>query len=196
MTTEQAAPAPPAVTPSSEPHGPSTAVPTDMPSFPEAERATLGALMLSPTAAARLIPVLSEEHFYYWQNARVYTAIKELHQQGRLIDPITVHAKLREHGHTRFGYRDVGVYLAECLEAAYFPGRANDYAAHVLDNAARRRLIYEGTRITQRASNPTDAETTELINDAHQRIGAITELLRTRDTLLTADADKVGGIEL
>ena len=165
------------------------------PSFPEAERATLGALMLSPTAAARLLPVLREEHFYFWQNRHVFNAIRDVHERGRPIDPITVHAQLREKGQTRFGYRDAGVYLADCLEATYFPGRALDYAATVLDTAARRSLLNAGLRVTQRASHPAGT-TEELVDDALKQIHNVREILQERDALLRQPADQSDGLGL
>lgn len=159
--------------PRREPAGP---VPTPVPSSLEAERATLGALMLSAHAVARLLPVLRDDDFYYWQNQHVYNAIRDLHADGRNVDPITVHGRLREKGQLRFGERDAGVYLADCVEAAYFPGFAHDYAANVLDAASRRRLQQVGLRVTQRATNPA-GETRELFNDA------IEQLTKVRDTL-------------
>jgi len=193
MTTDQTSPAPPRPAPSSNAHDPSPALPTDIPSFPEAERATLGALMLSPSASDRLLPVLREEHFQSWQNRHVYSAIRDVHERGRPIDPITVHAQLREKGQTRFGYRDAGVYLADCLEATYFPGRALDYAATVLDTAARRRLLDAGVRVTQRARNPTGT-THELIDDALQQLHHVREMLQQRDALLRPPSDASDGI--
>jgi replicative DNA helicase len=165
------------------------------PAFPEAEQATLGALMLSPSAADRLVPVLRESHFYYWQNAQVYAAIRDLHQQGRPVDPITVHAQLRETGRARLGERDAGVYLATCLEATYFPGRAADYAATVLDTAARRRLLQAGMRITQRANNPA-GDTTELVDDALEQIADVQAILQQRDVLLRPAPERSDGIGL
>lgn len=195
MTADQSSSAPPRPATSSIAHNPTPTPPMDMPSFPEAEEATLGALMLSPSASDRLLPVLREEHFDHWQNQRVYAAIRDLHDQRRPIDPITVHTRLREKGQTRFGDFDAGVYLANCLEAAYFPGHAIDYAATVLDTAARRKLVYAGTRVVQRASSPAGT-THEVIDDAVQQLHTVREILQQRDALFRLPADTSDGIGL
>jgi replicative DNA helicase len=139
--------------------------------------------MLSPHAKARLLPILRDDDFYYWQNQHVYNAIRDLHAQGRHVDPITVHGRLREKGQLRFGERDAGVYLADCVEAAYSPGFAHDYAADVLDAASRRRLQQAGLRVTQRASNPI-GDTAELVEDALQQLADVQTTLHRKEALL------------
>jgi replicative DNA helicase len=171
------------------------AEPTTVPSSPEAERATLGALMLSPQAVARLLPILLDDDFYYWQNQHVYNAIRDLHAQGRHVDPITVHGRLRQKGQLRFGDRDAGVYLADCIEAAYSPGFASDYADNVLESASRRRLLQAGLRVTQRASNPI-GDTEELLNDAIRQFADVGTIIERRQELLSNSPPENCGIEL
>lgn len=171
-------------------------VPDTVPPSAEAERATLGALMLSPHAVARLLPVLRDDDFYYWKNQRVYSAIRALHARGRHVDPITVHGQLRHQGQTRFGEHDAGVYLADCLEAAYFPGFAHDYAATVLDEAARRRLLQAGARVTQRASNPAGTPD-ELLHDALVQLADVRDMILRREALLSPSrSDRGAGVDI
>jgi hypothetical protein len=69
------------------------------------------------------------------------------------FDPLLVASDLHSRGITRSGHIATPVFLQACLEATYFPGHGDAYAAMVLDNALRRRTVQAGVRITQLATS-------------------------------------------
>src|SRR6185437_1743857 len=105
----------------------------------DAERALLGALLLSGTDHQRVLSCVQAEHFGWDPHQQIYRSISRLRQNGSPIDPITVHHDLRAHGHLTFGDKSAGILLHDCLQASYLPENATWYAAIVLEAAVHRR---------------------------------------------------------
>ena len=105
-----------------------------IPHSAEAERATLGAVLINPEALQQ-VAWLKAEHFYIHRHQFVWLAMVALDSQGKAIDILTVYEELE-----RMGKTDV-------VEAAYLTGLVSDvptslnveyYAGIVLDRAQRR----------------------------------------------------------
>jgi replicative DNA helicase len=117
----------------------------------DAERALLGALLLSAAAHKSVLSCVQEEHFGWEPHRQIYQSISRLNQHGAPIDPITVHHDLRAHGYLTFGDKSAGILLHDCLQASYLPENATWYAAIVLEAAIHRRAAQAAQRIQQLA---------------------------------------------
>jgi replicative DNA helicase len=125
------------------------------PRNPAAESATLGALMLSKRCANALLPVLRSDHFTSRPHQDTLEAIRTVHASRRPVDPLLVHDQLRRQGRVAWGNINAATFIHACLEATYFPGHGDSYAAAVVECAARRRVLKAGIRIAQAASRGT-----------------------------------------
>jgi hypothetical protein len=141
--------------PADAPHGDAWAVSTrdgGPPHDVEAERAILGAMMLSPDVITDIAEAMSPADHYRPAHETIHRAIIALHEQGKPVDPITL-----AHYLARAGDLD-RVGGAACLHAAVnaVPTTTHGeyYAEIVHELAERRRLIQAGTRLVQAASAP------------------------------------------
>jgi replicative DNA helicase len=116
-----------------------------------AERALLGALLLSATSQQTVLSCVQAEHFGWEPHRQIYQSIRRLYERQAPIDPITVHHDLRAQGHLTFGDKSAGILLHDCLQASYLPENATWYAAIVLEAALHRRATQAGQRIGQLA---------------------------------------------
>ncbi len=64
----------------------------------EAERAVLGAMLLNPEAVSIALEILDTYSFYAPEHQKIFSAIKELFQEDKAIDLITVSGKLKDLG--------------------------------------------------------------------------------------------------
>ncbi len=69
-----------------------------LPSNEDAERVTLGAILLSQLLAAEVFSILDPEDFYSPLHRRVATAMQALYQAGQKIDPILIAEELKKTG--------------------------------------------------------------------------------------------------
>ena len=110
-----------------------------MPHDLEAENSVLGSMLLDVRAVDSALEILTGEDFYAKSNGIVFDAMREIHAQGRPIDPVTLSAKLRE--------KDVPDELMgtdhakELLESVPTSANVKYYAQIVHDKAVMRRLI-------------------------------------------------------
>ena len=68
------------------------------PNNPEAEQATLGAILLDPEALGRVLTFLRADDFYKSANARIFDAIIDLWEKSEGIDLITLTKALKSAG--------------------------------------------------------------------------------------------------
>ncbi|MEE9545679.1 MAG: replicative DNA helicase [Rhodospirillales bacterium] len=137
-----------------------------------AEKAVLGAVVIDNAVYERLCQVLEPEHFALGENGRVYRALKELIDGGRLADPVTLKCLFENDGTLSAigGAR----YLAELAAAAVAPATAFEYALIVRDLALRRHLVAVGGELVERAYAGEAGETAlELIADAERRLSEL-----------------------
>src|SRR4051794_16873499 len=116
----------------------------------DAERATLGAMMLSADAFADVTDLLTEKDFYLPAHVAIFNAIVAVNRSstltGDFADVIRVSAELDD----RHELRRVGgaTYLHTCLQYAISTANATYYAEKVAEKAQLRRLVESGIRIT------------------------------------------------
>lgn len=140
-----------------------TAPPQDL----DAERAVIGAALISAAALDDCRETVQAADFYRPAHESMWTAIVAVSESGEPVDPITVGDHLRTTGS--------GVGPADLHElAASVPIAANGayYAKIVADLAVRRRLLEYATSLAQDATNPS-GEVGALLGDAATRLDAL-----------------------
>jgi replicative DNA helicase len=111
--------------------------------------------MLSKRCADELLPILETGHFTSRPHQDTLEAIRTVYESQRPVDPLLVHDQLRRQGRLAWGHVKAATFIHACVEATYFPGHGDTYAACVLECAARRRVLQAGIRIAQFASRGT-----------------------------------------
>ncbi len=132
-----------------------------------AERAVLSALLLDQSAFNEVQSELKAEDFYHPANALLYLRMVLLHEEGRPVDLITLHAALSE----RKELDTVGgaVYLGEISDVVASAANVTHYAQIVRDKAVKRRLIGVATEIVSSGYNESEPAK-QMLDFAESRI--------------------------
>lgn len=135
--------------------GPSWWVPA-LPGDPELERSVLGAVLLLPAVAGRLLPHLHPEHFTDPRHRELLAVLGQLHQRRGAVDPATVDTEIRRRA--RAGTL-VGNHHA-VLHAALIDAPRSEHVAlaagrQLVDYAARRRIAETGLALLGAGLDPT-----------------------------------------
>ena len=130
----------------------------------DAEKALLGAMMLSKSAVYDSIDIVEPEAFYAKKHQDIYEAILSLFNKGEPIDLISVSAKLKE----LKKLDSVGgrAYLTEISNAAPSAANAAHYAQIVRSKYILRALIEASAQINELAFS--DSEDVEKLLDIAQ----------------------------
>ena len=125
-----------------------------------AERACLGAMMLSRQALEEVAELVSGPEFYRPAHELIYRAIVDLHLNGEPADAITVADELTRTGDiARAGGR---AYLHDLMSAVPMTSNAGHYAAIVAEHAAVRRLQQHHQEALARIERRGDTPVREL----------------------------------
>ena len=120
----------------------------------EAEQATLGAMLLDREAIITGIEMLDPDDYYRDSNRLVFTAIKELEQEGRSVDLVTVTDVLRrKDALDRCGGM---AYLATLANAVPSSAGISNYASIVKDKSLLRKMIKVTEEYTVRGYEDVD----------------------------------------
>ncbi len=128
----------------------------------QAERAVLGACILSEQAVADTAPLLTSADFYRPHHATIYAMLVSMWAAGRPIDMITVTGALIDTGD--IGRCGGAPYLHRLVSEVPSVGSAVHYARQVADRATVRRLSTVGTQL-QRAADLDDAAARRVMLD-------------------------------
>ena len=142
----------------------------------EAERATLGALLLDWTSINDVVTLLRPEHFYSMQNQIVYRAMLNLFNKSVTGDTITLINEL-----TGIGELDKAggaAYVASLTDTVPSAANIEYYAKLVLDRATRRNLIKISSEIKASSFDET-RESRMILEDAEKKIFSLTDLDQT-----------------
>ncbi|MDR3276992.1 MAG: replicative DNA helicase, partial [Treponema sp.] len=137
----------------------------------EAEKATLGALLLDADAV-NTVSYLRPDYFYSNANRRVFEAVQNLSGASRRADIITVVEELR-----RTGELDAAggpAYVASLTNVVPTAANVDYYAGIVLDGFIRRALI----RVSQQATADAFDESRDsrtLLDETQQKIFELTD---------------------
>src|SRR5919205_395023 len=136
----------------------------------DAERAVIGAMLVSETAVSVVGEKLVAEDFYSETHRVLYMAMMRLYAKGEPIDQLTLSDELRSVGEfDRIGGRQYVFRIVESVPTAANAGR---YAEIVRGKALLRAVIDAGSRIQQEAfTEPEDV--TQALDAAEQLIYGI-----------------------
>jgi replicative DNA helicase len=133
----------------------------------DAERAVIGAMLVSEAAVSVVGEALAAEDFYSETHRVLYGAMMRLYAKGEPIDQLTLSDELRSVGEfDRIGGRQ---YVFRLVESVPTAANAARYAEIVRGKALLRAVIDAGDRIQQEAfSEPEDV--TQALDAAEQLI--------------------------
>jgi replicative DNA helicase len=151
----------------------------------DAEKATLGALLLDEDAITTAIQYLRPADFYSNANRRVYDAILNLFNQGRKADIITIVEELRRLGELEAA--GGAAYVASLTNVV--PTSANvDYYAKIVQDCSLRRSLIRVSQETTAKSFDESRESRIILEETQQRIFDLTE---DRQTLTFRSAKEI-----
>src|SRR3712207_6828940 len=133
----------------------------------DAERAVIGAMLVSETAVSAVAERLTAEDFYSEVHRIIYSAMTRLYSRGDPIDQLTLTNELRTVGELdKVGGR---AYVFQIVESVPTAANAGRYAEIVRGKALLREIIDVGSRITEDAfREPEDVG--EALDSAEQLI--------------------------
>src|ERR671938_1161309 len=115
----------------------------------DAEKAVIGAMLVSETAVAAVAERLRPEDFYSEVHRIIYGAMMRLYARGDPIDQLTLTNELRSVG----DFEEAGgrAYIFQIVESVPTAANAARYAEIVRGKALLREIIEVGSRITEDA---------------------------------------------
>jgi replicative DNA helicase len=132
----------------------------------DAERSTLGAMMLSRDVIQDVTDLVSGPDFYRPAHETIFRTILELHARHEPVDVVTVSNALARDGDVE---RVGGVgYLHDIAQTCPTPSAGGYYAGIVARQAVRRRLATAAHKIAQLAHQPGDES--ELVEFARKEV--------------------------
>jgi hypothetical protein len=120
-----------------------------------AERAALGAMLMSPSAIEAAVEIVGPRDFYRSAHQVLAHCIVAMYAAGEPVDPLTVAAELARHGELKAGLLDAP-YLHTLYAAVDSPAFVAEHARIIHDNAMLRRLRDTGVSIVRRATSGAD----------------------------------------
>ena len=121
----------------------------NIPSNTEAERAVLGACLLSSEVLNNLIGTLKPDDFYSNSNVNIWRVMTEMYNAGQLVDYVTLVDELqRREVLDRFGGL---TYIDGLVLDVTFTGNAGYYAGILRDYGFRRKLLNASEKIARLA---------------------------------------------
>jgi replicative DNA helicase len=149
-----------------------------LPSNVDAERATLGSVLLNRDALAAIAAWLKPEYFYLERHSQIYEAMLACFNNRVPPDTRTVSEELRRRGHLE----QVGgvIYLGELVEGVPTSYHVEFYARTVERTAILRRLINTGAQIAALGYNE-QIEIDETIDKAEALLFDIAQKRTSQD---------------
>ncbi|MBQ4431459.1 MAG: replicative DNA helicase, partial [Synergistaceae bacterium] len=138
-------------------------MPNNIPQNLQAERAVIGACLLSSEALGTVSEMLKPEDFYDFSNKLAYEICMSMYLEGKTIDITTFSAKATQSG--KFERMGGQPFLADLVSDTMMIGNAGYYAEIVRDMARRRRVISAGAKISALGAK-TDIESGEIFSEA------------------------------
>ena len=133
----------------------------------DAERAVIGAMLVSETAVAAVAERLAADDFYSEVHRIIYGAMMRLYSRGTPIDQLTLTNELRSvNEFERIGGRP---YVFQIVESVPTAANAGRYADIVRGKALLRAVIDVGSRITEDAFREPE-NVSEALDSAEQLI--------------------------
>ena len=145
----------------------------------EAEKATLGAVLMNSDALFTVSKILSPEDFYKNANKKIFQAMLNLDQHSSSnVDILTVIQELKRLGELEAA--GGAAYVSSLTSEVPTTANVEYYAQIVKDNSIRRSLIQTSNEIIAGAFDDT-VPTGTMLEDAERKIFDITEKQHTTD---------------
>ena len=160
---------PPSITGKTQPQ-PSRTFADLRPASIDAERVTLGALLIEPERYFEIATTLRPEDFHERLHRDIYAAIVRLHEERKPVDFVTVSDALRDH--PQLLALGGAAYLAQLCENVPTTSHAPRYAELIRDAALKRRLADAGKQIAESALDPS-TEAHDALESAEQKLLAL-----------------------
>lgn len=153
----------------------------------EAEQSVLGAMLLDRQAVLHAEEALHPEDFYRDAHRVVFATICEVFDRGEAVDLVTLTEALRVAG--RLDEVGGAAYLTTLADVVPTAANIEHYARIVAEQAARRRLIQAGQELIRLGfADDGEMELPERLGQAEQTVFAVTQRVRTADTVPMGDA--------
>ena len=158
----------------------------------EAEQAVLGSMFLTKYALQKGIESLNENLFYLDSHSKIFTVIRDLAEENKPIDIMTVSEELNK----RKWLNTIGgiEYLTTVARSVPTAANIDEYIKIVEEKAILRRLIDEATNIVTDAYNSTNSINDILDNAENKILNVVktrkgTEFRSIQDVLFKTQAD-------
>lgn len=138
----------------------------------DAERALLGAIMLTASIINEIVDMVTPESFYVDKHGIIFRAMLDIYTKSEPIDLISLSTLLE----TRKQLEIAGgrSYLAQLVNEVPASANAQHYARIVQKNAILRSLIGAGQHISELGFNNTEKEVEEVLDEAEREVFKIT----------------------
>lgn len=142
----------------------------------DAEKATLGALLLDWSSINEIVQYLRKENFYSQQNQLIYESLLNLFSKGTrgdlltLIDDLTKSGNLEKAGGT--------AYITSLTDSVPTSANVDYYAKIVLDQSTRRNLIKISSEIKADSYDETK-ESRSILEEVEQKVFKLTDTNQT-----------------
>ena len=150
----------------------------EIPNDITAEQSVLGSMFLSTYALQKACDALNEESFYYSNNAKIFSTIKEMFDHKIPIDATTVTSELKNKG--ILGQVGGVEYLTEIFNIVPTAANIEHYIRLVENSAVLRRLIEVSTDITTTAYDKS-FDINNVLDDAERKILGVVKNRRSTE---------------
>lgn len=150
----------------------------EIPNDITAEQSVLGSMFLSTYALQKACDALNEDSFYYNNNAKIFSTIKEMFDHKIPIDATTVTSELKNKG--ILGQVGGVEYLTEIFNIVPTAANIEHYIRLVENSAILRRLIEVSTDITTTAYDKS-FDINNVLDDAERKILSVVKNRRSTE---------------
>ncbi len=138
-----------------------------MPNSLTAEQALVGSMLLDKDAILKASELLTKDDFYNNHYGSVYEAIVELDSEGKAVDPVTLHNRLKDKSLPP----EVSSleFITDLVNAVPYSVNAENYARIIRDKALLRKVI----RVNQEVENlcfASDMDVDDILDKTEQDI--------------------------
>ncbi len=142
----------------------------------DAEKATLGALLIDWSRIGDIVTILRPDHFYSKQNEIIYATLIKLFGQGVTGDVLSLTNELTKAGELELA--GGAVYIASLTDEVPTSANIDYYAKLVLDTATRRMLIKIASEIKSSAYDE-GRDSRAILDEAEKKIFALADMGQT-----------------
>lgn len=138
----------------------------------DAEQATLGSIMLNPSALNDIIDIFNAESCYSEKHRIIFKAMLDLFNKNEPIDLLSLSTSLKNRGQLeQIGGR---AYLTDLTNSVPASTNVKHYAGIVYKKSLMRKLIAAGEHLSTVGFSETDTDIETIMDEAEKKVFAIT----------------------